>query len=257
MTRAGRSLLFTAALCLALACQPVFPESNRVAPVRGIPGVDANAVRASIDEALTTLTSISIGESISRFEGKDGTTRKLDSFETEVSIADGVEQYSEVRGAGRNYRHLSDIQGLWSYGEIVTMLRTTRDLMDSAVAEPEAARTVIRFHCPAGKHQWFLKVAGRVYWLDFEGTVKMSEQTGEIERLTWTVNEGPREAGIASILWDVNFHGTTVAGVSGLMPSDSEFRIVRRGSEGKAEWNLTRYAALGRYGSQVNVSFGQ
>ncbi len=94
----------------------------------------------NINEALAALTNIALNEKISRFASVGGADRKLDSFEAEVSIVDGVERYSSVRGRGRTYNHVSEIRGLWSFGEIVTMLRTTRDILDATVTNREGAK---------------------------------------------------------------------------------------------------------------------
>ena len=149
------------------------------------------------------------------------------------------------------------------------MLRTTRDIIDSAEANQTAPRrdtsgeedaadqTVVQFQSPAADHRWFVTVDGRVYWLDFDGKIRISKRTGEIERLTWISGSGLAESGIASILWEVNFRAATIAGIVYTMPSDSIYRIARRGLNQLVEWNLTKYAARGRYGSKASVSFGQ
>jgi len=257
-----------------LATQTALPETGlSVSPTEVDRASESNSVRANIDRMLATLSSVVMKEKISRFAGAGGGARQLDSFETEVSIADGVEQYTGVRGHHRIYRHISEIGGLWSFGEIVTMLRTTRDIIDSSTTnrEPEGgvftggaagpeeaqAQRVIRFQGASASHRWFVTAHNRIYWLDFEGAIRISMQTGEIERLTWTSTAGPPEAGISSILWDVTFHGVSIAGNALTIPSDSIYRVIRRGPGRTAEWNLTEYLALGRYGSNVNVRYGQ
>jgi hypothetical protein len=226
--------------------------------------LDVNPTQVSrigdnINEALAALTNIALKENISRFASIGGADRKLDSFEAEVSIVDGVERYSSVRGRGRTYNHVSEIHGLWSFGEIVTMLRTTRDILDAPATnrEGEESPEVIRFSGAATDHKWFVTVGGRIYWLDFEGTLRISTRTGEIERLTWNSGAGPLGSGIASVLWDVNFSVVNVADIPCIMPSDSIYRVVRTGLGRGAEWNRTQYAAVGRYGSTVNVRFEQ
>jgi len=230
----------------------------------GSGSADADSVRTSIEKVLSTLTTVALQEKISRFAEVGGTARKLDSFEAEVSVAEGTEQYAAVQGHHRTYHHVSEIGGLWSFGEIVTMLRTTRDIMDSSGADrslPEGEeasdQTIIRFKGPSADHQWFVTVHGRVYWLDFEGCIRISRRTGAIESLTWTSGSGPSATGIASIFWNVNFHAAAIAGKEFTMPADSIFRVVRRGRDQKAEWNLTQYEAVGRYGSTVSVRYGQ
>jgi hypothetical protein len=230
---------------------------------------EVSPIGVNIDAVLATLSNVAIKEQISRFASVGGADRKLDSFETEVSIVDGVEQYAGVRGRNRTYHHVSEIGGLWSFGEIVTMLRTTRDIMGASFlshgvlsqvsqgGEGASAATEIRFQGAASDHQWFVSAAGRIYWLDFEGSIWISSRTGEIERLTWRSGSGPPGSGVASILWDVNFSVATVADAPCTVPSDSIYRVVRTGLNRAAEWNLTRYAAVGRYGSKSTVLFGR
>ena len=220
---------------------------------------DSSAVRANIDGVLAALASVAMKENISRFAGDGATARKLDSFETEVSIAGGIEQYANVKGNHRTYHYVSEIRGLWSFGEVVTMLRTTRDIIDSAATNGISTLddTVIEFQSPAADHRWFVTVGGRIYWLEFHGAIRISRKTGEIERLTWTSGYGPPGTNVASILWDVNFSAVTIAGNVFTMPFTSIFRVVRKGSDRTAEWNLTRYAALGRYGSTAIVRYGE
>lgn len=265
-------VVLSAALFCALAVPLLLPETlipetgNNIPQQKPRVAGDPESVQAKIDGIVSTLTSISVRENISRFAGVHGATRKLDSFETEVSIADGTEQYSEVRGKRRTYRHISEIGGLWSFGEIVTMLRTTRELIGSANRNPlgegslgeaePAEQLTIGFHCEAAQHQWFVTMDGRILWLGFTGVVRVSTLTGDIERLTWISAGGPEQSGIKSILWDVNFQTATVAGGLFRMPSDSIFQVIRTGNERKTEWNLTRYLPLGRYGSTASLSFG-
>lgn len=218
-----------------------------------------------IDQIVANLNSIPVKEEISRYAGSPGADRKLDTFQTEVSIADGSEQYTAVRGPHRTYRHISEIHGLWTFGELVTMLHTTKGLIDKGLIDNPAATsmqqtsdcTIIRFHGAARDRLWFLSVAGRVYWFDFDGAIRLSSQNGQIESLTWTSGAGPPGSGIANVFWQVNFAASSVAGDLRTMPSDSLFRVVRTGRRRAAEWNVTRYTALGRYGSTSSVSFGE
>jgi hypothetical protein len=226
-------------------------------------GCKSAVVRATIDALLASLTSVGLKENVSRFSRAGGVVHKLDSFETEISIFDGMEHYIGVKGRHRTYQHVSQIGGLWSFGEVVTMLRTTRDIIKSSSANQDmsgcgggSAQAEIRFQSPSANHQWFLTVGGRIYWLDIQGAICVSGKTGEIERLIWSSASGPSEASIASILWVVNFRAANFAGSQSTMPSDSIFRVVRRGLGQEAEWNLTRYAVLGRYGSRVRVHYG-
>ncbi len=254
--------------CLALSLatvQTALPESLAL-PARGLrENVDPSCVRGHIDNVVAALASLSMKENIERFTGTGAAARKLDSFEAEVSVDDGVEHYTGVRGKHRTYQHVNEIGGLWSFGEIVTMLRTTRDIIDSSDwdqqspgadgEEGAADQVVITFRSPAASRRWFVIAEGRTYWIAFEGAVRMSRKTGEVERLTWSAGFLPSGSGLASVFWDVNFRPVSIAGAAFIMPSDSVYRVVRKGVDRTTEWNLTRYAALGRYGSTATIDY--
>lgn len=271
-----RFVILPAMLSWFLTARTAFPETGPdVSEMQVSRAWDMNAVQTTIDRLVATLANVAMKEKISRFAGVGGAARELDSFETEVFVVDGVEQYADVRGHNRTYHHISEIRGLWSFGEIVTMLRTTRDIIDSSAAsinEPgqslitedstspnvsfvDRDRAVIRFQSESVDHKWFVTRNGRIYWLDFEGAIQISRRTGEIERLTWTSKSEPPGAGVAAILWDVNFSTVTIAGEACTVPSESVYRVVRAGVDRKAEWNLTQYNALGRFGSGVSVRY--
>lgn len=220
----------------------------------------ASDLEANLDRVLAGLSNIAMKEEISRFAGAGNAARNIDTFEAEVSIADGAEQYTNVRGHNRTYHHVSEINGLWTFGELVTMLHITREIVGNPGAitlQRTADRTVIRFRAGAADCLWYLSVAGRIVWLDLEGALRIDAETGEIESLTWSSEAGPAGSGIASVFWEVNFREASVAGDVDTMPSDSVFRVVRTGRKRDAEWNLTRYSALGRFGSTTNVSYGE
>ena len=213
-----------------------------------------------MDRVLASLSNIAMKEEITRFIGAGSAAHKIDTFQAEVSIAEGAEQYDNVRDHNRTYHHVSEINGLWTFGELVTMLHITRDILsnpDAVTWQRTPDRTVIRFRATAGDCLWYLSVAGRIVWLDFEGVLRIGAATGEIESLTWTSSAGPAASGIASVFWEVNFREGNVAGDINTVPSDSLFRVVRSGRRREAEWNLTRYSALGRFGSTTNVSYGE
>jgi len=210
-----------------------------------------------IDSVLASLSNIAMKEQISRFDSERGVTRKLDSFETEVSISEDTEEYTLVRGAHRTYKHVSEIGGLWSFGELVTILRTTKEILTSSQTQSvsgDGPSEEIHFQSSAASRRWFVQTDGRILWLAFEGTIRISRESGEIERLTWISNE---DSGIGRILWDVNFHSVPVGNVVCTMPSDSVYKVIRKGANRKPQWNVTTYSAIGRYGSTVDVSYTQ
>jgi len=213
---------------------------------------------AAIHRVIDSLSNLAMKEEILRYTDAAGESRPLDSLEAEVLIANGTEEYSGVRSGERTYRRISEIHGLWSVGELVTMLRTTRDILgNSREVFPQRAddSTVIWFQATADDNLWFIMVGRRVFWVDFSGALRISNRTGELMSLRWTSAAGPPGSGVAGISWEVNFEPTTVSGHTEILPARSIYRVVRAGRRGFAEWNQTRYTVLGRYGSTSSVTF--
>ena len=224
----------------------------------GQPGVSFDQPGVNLGHLIDGLANIAMKEEVSRYAGVGDHTSQVDTMEADVLIADGVEQYSNVRRRHRLFRHASEIRGLWTFGELVTMLSTTRDIVaDSGLGIQPNAGAVIRFHASAGEHRWFMKVSDRVYWFDFDGALRFDLSTGEIQSLTWTSGAGPAGSGVAGIVWEIRFCKATVAGAAAIVPAESTFRVLRDDRNRTTEWNLTRYVPLGRFGSTTDVSFGE
>jgi hypothetical protein len=220
------------------------------------PEVPAGQVEANIGRMLGVLSNVALRAKIARFTGA-GKGHQVDILEADISIADGVEQYSEVRGNNRIYRQISEVGGLLAFGEVVTMLHTTGEMIDSpdTTWQKVPDGDVIRFHGAPADRRWFIASEGRVFWLGFDGAVRISSETGQIESLIWTTSGRAGPGGVDSIVWEVHFHAVPVAGEAEIVPSESLYRVVRSGRSRKAEWNLTRYTPVGRFGSRSTVSF--
>jgi hypothetical protein len=210
----------------------------------------------NLDETITMLANLVLGEQISRYSQVKNKVHKLDSFETLVSVVDGVEQYSEVRRNNKVYSHVGQIDGIWSFGEIVTMLRTTRDALNGRT-EPDAGETELDllYSYTAGSRRWFVMVGARIYWLDFEGSVRLVLPTRDIRRITWTSSSLPPETGITRITWTVDFQSVEIAGRVCTVPRTAVFRIARNGSGNRADCNVTQFSEQGRYGSESSLRF--
>jgi hypothetical protein len=224
---------------------------------------DPAKLQATLDEKIALLSSVVIHEKILRYSQAGNTVRRLDTLDTDVEVIDGTERYSEVRRNRVALAHTGDITGAWSFGEIVTLLRGTRDALDQHVLDTrstitENGRPVVRmaFYYPAASHRWFVSVASRVYWLEFEGRIWISPQTGDVLRISWESTAAPpAAAGVASVLWTVDFRSVDVAGRICTLPDTGIYRVNHSVGDAWSEWNVTRFLGIGRYGSQVNVRF--
>jgi hypothetical protein len=210
----------------------------------------AGMLSENLDEKIATLTNIVLREQITRYTQCGNKIRKLDSFDSLVNVSDGSEQYSEVRRRNTTYSHLSQIEGMWSFGETITMLRTTRDVLSNAAG----TSNIVSYRCTAADHRWFVMVGPITYWLDFEGTIEVSPQTGDILRIAWNAISPPG-AGIARITWVVDFQSVEIAGHHRTIPATALYRIDRTGNSRKSEWNVTQFSDAGMYGSESTIRF--
>jgi hypothetical protein len=225
--------------------------------------MDPAKLRASIDEKISLLSSVVLHETVARYTQARKTVRHIDTLDTDVEIIDGAERYSGFR---RNSVALADsgkITGAWSFGEVVTLLRGARDALDQSVLDTrsiviENGTPVIRlaFRYPSDSHRWFVSVDSRIYWLDFEGDLRISPATGDILRISWqSTASPPAVTGVASVLWTVDFRSAEIGGRICTLPDNGTYRVNHSVGDAWSEWNVTKFSEIGRYGSQVSVTF--
>jgi hypothetical protein len=208
-----------------------------------------------IDNQLAALGSLVIREDVDRYAGAGGRGRRIDTFETVVEVVDGIEHYSGITHNGRPFS-ATQISGTWSFGELATLLRTTREAL--VLPGTQIAYGRADFYLPASSRRWFVSIDSRVYWLGISGEAILSAETGEISSIRWTSSELPAATGVDHIEWTVDFGPTEVGGRSWNLPEKSEYRVIHTGGNGsipRSEWNVTHFVPLGRYGSESAISF--
>ena len=221
-----------------------------------------DALRPDLDEKIATLDNLVFHEQIARYTQVGNRICRLDTFDALVDIVGGSERYSEVRRNDVGYSNVSQLDGVWSFGETVTMLRTTRDALSQRIlrpgqpepgsAEPEFN---VEYRYSAGDQRWFLTLGSKTYWLDFEASVRSAPRTNQIQSIAWTSSPLPPETGISRITWRVDFHAVEIAGRVCTVPRTAVYRIERTGRGHPAEWNVAEFSARGRYGSETTVRF--
>jgi len=211
-------------------------------------GAELNPLGTRLDEQISTMANLVLRERVSRYSQSGNKICRRDAFETVVNIFDGVEHYSDVKGREK---------GVWSFGEAVTMLRTTREQITREQIGAAVTGGAFRYRCPASDRRWFATVGSTIYWLDFEALVGIDPATGDIRSIAWTSSSLPPETGIARIAWTLDFQSVDVAGRSCTIPRTGIYRVDRIGSRNRAEWNVIEFSPAGRYGSATEIRFGQ
>jgi hypothetical protein len=200
---------------------------------------------AGMNSQIDALQTLVIHEDVDRYASVGNKTQKIDTFETTAEVIDGVEQYSGTKHDGHDVSG-AEISGTWSFGELATMLRTTRDAL--ALPGLQVSPEHVVFHLPASSGRWFVRIDSRVYWLDITGEVSSSG-------IRWASSELPASTGVRHIVWTVAFRKAEVAGQTYLLPGIAEYRVIHCGK--RSEWNVTRFAAVGRYGSELSINYAQ
>jgi hypothetical protein len=221
------------------------------------------ALAAGLDGQIATMTNLVQHERISRYSQVGNKICKLDSFEALVNVIDGVEQYAQVRKKNKTFSHVSQIDGLWSFGETVTMLRTTRDALRGRVPVGDQ----VRYRYSGADRRWFVMLGSNMagsnmagsttWWLSFEAVVQVSPRNGDIQRIAWTSDALPPETGIAQIAWTVEFQSLEIAGRRCTVPKTAIYRITRDGGRNRAEWNVTEFSEQSLYASESTIRFDQ
>jgi hypothetical protein len=243
--------LFAVALCTAFGASSLSELSY--------PNLTVNDLCGRVDRQIAALGDIVMHEEISRYTSVRGKSLKVDEFDASVEIADGVDSFASLRRNSRPYSTAAQIPGAWSVGEFSTMLRISREVLSSGSVRlvpafgSEPASLVAEFRYPASSARWFVAVGKLRYWLDFQGEIRMSAETGDVLRVSWTSAPLAREAGIERIERTVRFAPAEVGGEIRVLPESAEYRVVHSGD--RQEWNTARFTAPARYGSVVSLTY--
>jgi len=221
---------------------------------------DLSKLRAELDLKIQELAGVIVREDISRYSAAGRSVRKIDDFNAVVEIVAGAERYSDVERNGRRYERIN--QGIWSFGELATLLRATRDSLNdcsprtgTGIAEDGSPFDLVTFHSPAGNRRWFATTGSRVYWLEFDGEIRTSVLTGEILSVRWSSAALPSLTRIERIVWSIEFRPVEIAGGIQVMPETAEYHVTYSGNGHRADWNIARFRDWRRYGSRVLVRF--
>ncbi len=210
---------------------------------------------ADLDRKIDDLSNVVAEESIARFVGRGKQARKLDQFQAVVEIADGVERYAELRRGSERFSNATAVDGLWSHGELATVLRVVRDGLPQVETEFEDGEEFLSVHIAAGSRRWFLKVDNEIHWLDFDCRIFAEPATGGISRIQWVSEPLAGRTGIGTVTWDIRFSPRDIGGKIYNVPESALYRITRNGRGDRAEWNVTTFSGYARYGSEVTVQF--
>ncbi len=203
---------------------------------------------ADLDHKIQALSTVVMHQTVNRSFRAGPKVLPIDTIEADVEILDGTEHYSRIRRNGHSYGQLGDLGGARSAGELISILRTTRDALANG-SETD------RFLWPDTSRKWAIAVDGRRYWLGIQGKITRSVQSGHVARISWISTHPPPETGIDHLAITVDYAEGDVSDAVFALPETSTYRVFHTGKQPRIESNVTRFSALGRYGSEVAISY--
>ena len=189
--------------------------------------------RKELDDRLADITNLVCHQTMRRVSASRKQVRK-DMVDADLRIIAGSESYTDIQRGQRAYRSFAQLPGAWASGDLMTMLRVTRDSLTvdgtrflSRVAPDGVAERAVRFNRDDSGRQWLLMVDSRTYPVSFEGTAWFSQVSGELRTIEWKSRGyvGPSRFNIARVDWRVGFAAVDVAGKRLLAPAESLYEV--------------------------------
>jgi len=218
---------------------------------------------AELDRRIDAVPNITCHETAAR-HSQHGAQIKSDSFDADVSIAEGHEVYSAIYRNGKNYDRISAIPGAWAEGELSSMLRVTRQGimhhradMATRVGPGGVEEFGVTFRVMADEDAWTLTVNSQIYPVTFDGTAWFSSSTGDIAEIDWrSLNLSvPSSTGIAQIEWTTLFGDTQVSGQHFVVPVQADYRVIYQDRIGRTDWTETHFTNFRRFGALSTIDF--
>lgn len=187
--------------------------------------------------------------------------RRIDTLTAKVSFENGTERYTDVRSNNRARASISHLNGAWSEGEFGTLLRQTRELLNSqqvtvldSVMISGAPTLRFQFDVSESETPWTLIVEGHSYRIPFRTVVSIDKASGQILEVHRRSMSIPAETRISELQWSVRLDGVAVRGARWLLPVSGEYSVLYA-DENRREWNRLEFSNYRRYGSEVALRY--
>ena len=220
-------------------------------------------VHAESSLLYSNLESFVCQERIERYRGYRGQTRGeyIDTITSKVSFESGTERYTEVFQNRAQRPSISSISGAWSEGEYGTLLRQTRDLIESKPVRLEERSTidgepalVYSFPVDVNSTPWDLDIKRAHYPVPFITRIWVDSENGRVLKIERRSTEIDPRSGIAEIDWSVRLQPVSVSGRQHLLPVAGRYSV-SYADTGYREWNEISFADYHRYGAEASLRF--
>ncbi len=246
---------------VAASSQP----SRASSPEPGLSGYDLLLRgREASSRIYRELSSVVCRERIDRFKGPiaDAAGHAVDVINSDVSMEEGVERYSNVRQNEKPRPSISRIGGAWSEGEYSTLLRQTAETLDSDTAIRVGVISKLRgtpailfpFDVPQSESNWAFLVRSKHYVLGYHGEVWISQATGEVLRIRRTASQMPSGTGISQVDWSVDFGPSDLDGHSFILPLTGVYSVTYPRDQHR-EWNVISFSNYHHFGVDISIHY--
>lgn len=212
--------------------------------------------------AFADVEDIICQEHVERYRtSRTGVRSLVDTIDAQVSVDNGVEQYSAIRQDGMERASLDEIGAAWSDSEYATFINDARlALYRSALATgtlttlDDKPAILISFEAPQAGSSWDFMVRGRHFQLGYRGEIWVSQETGELLRCRRIADRIDRASGVKSIDWSVEFGVVQVAGkrVSVPIAATYDVQYIRSNS---GDHNEILFMNYHRYAAETSIRF--
>ena len=189
--------------------------------------------RDELDRRLDAATNLVCHQTIQRYSAA-GSQVHQDTVDANLRIIDNREVYTDIRDNGKTYKNLVDIPGAWASGDMVTMLRVTKEAFKSGkvtlltrVGVDGTRELGVRFNRDESAAVWSVFVSSAPYPMAFEGTAWFAVHNGVLRQIDWRTTGliGPSRLNIEGVAWQVTFAIVEVSGQTFLAPSQAFYEV--------------------------------
>jgi hypothetical protein len=221
-------------------------------------------MESALDRQLSAVGAVVCHETIARYSRNGNATIHMDTLEANVDVIDGTERYTTVQRKQKAFSDIRDVPGMWSVGEVATLLQISRDavrLGTAQIGEEETAglgRTLaMTFTYSGDSRRWYLKAHSQIYWMPFEGRVWVSPETGAVLRISWRACDVPARSGVSEVLWTVDFRPVEVSSRPLTLPLEARYQVTYEHRPERIDWNVTHFSQYRRYSSDSSIRFDE
>ena len=211
--------------------------------------------RDELDRRLAAATNLVCHQTTQRYSATGGQVRQ-DTVDANLRIIDNREVYTDIRNNGRSYERFVDIPGAWASGDLVTMLRVTREAMVtgkvnllSRVGNDGFGEFGVRFDRAESAAVWTIFVDSAPHAMAFEGTAWFSAASGVLRQIDWqtTGPVGPSRLNIGQVTWKVSFSVVNVSGEPFLAPAQAFYEVKYRPNIRRDDQTLSTFSDFRRF----------